>query len=146
MMATWIKQLVANYSIDGLRTDAFLPALFASSGVFAPDEVLTGVTEDIFRYEGMGLLQGTPNYLDWFPMMAAFYGGSIATARRNAQAASQRQSRAWPSPATPGRTYYRQTASQPCIRTRNSISRATEPSSIGSRCGRRGRLMIYRDA
>ncbi|KAK3693389.1 alpha-amylase-like protein [Podospora appendiculata] len=81
MMGSWIKELVANYSIDGLRidaakhvNDAFLSAFVNAAGVFALGEVLTG---------------GMPNYLEYFPLTAAFNGKSMAdlnSARVNASA------------------------------------------------------------
>jgi len=80
----WIKQLVANYSIDGLRIDAakhvndeFLPQFVEASGVFAWGEVLTGVTNDLCRYQTKGLLPGMPNYLEYYPLLQAFNGGSM---------------------------------------------------------------------
>ncbi|KAK1760241.1 glycoside hydrolase [Echria macrotheca] len=80
----WIKELVSNYSIDGLRIDAakhvndeFLPQFVNASGVFAFGEVLTGVTEDMCRYQSLGLLPGMPNYLDYYPLDVAFNGGSF---------------------------------------------------------------------
>ncbi|KAL2015289.1 hypothetical protein VTK56DRAFT_5914 [Thermocarpiscus australiensis] len=84
-MRSWIKGLVANYSIDGLRIDAakhvndeFLPAFVEASGVFAFGEVLSGVTEDMCRYQTLGLLPGMPNYLEYYPLNTAFNGGSLA--------------------------------------------------------------------
>ncbi|KAK3392779.1 glycoside hydrolase family 13 protein [Podospora didyma] len=84
MMRTWIKGLVANYSIDGIRidaakhvNDAFLPAFIGASGVFAFGEVLTGETEDMCRYQTRGLLTGMPNYLEYFPLNAVFNGHSM---------------------------------------------------------------------
>ncbi|KAL2131346.1 hypothetical protein VTI74DRAFT_5235 [Chaetomium olivicolor] len=80
----WVKELVANYSIDGLRIDAakhvndeFLPAFVKASGVFAFGEVLTGEPEDMCRYQTLGLLPGMPNYLDYYPLNEAFNGGSL---------------------------------------------------------------------
>ncbi|KAK0624881.1 alpha amylase [Bombardia bombarda] len=95
MMTSWIKGLVANYSIDGLRIDAakhvndeFLPTFVEASGVFALGEVLTGVTDDLCRYQTLDLLPGLPNYLEYFPLYAAFNGGSmdsLTAARADAQ-------------------------------------------------------------
>jgi len=80
----WVKGLVANYSIDGLRidaakhvNDAFLPTFVESSGVFAFGEVLTGVPQDMCRYQTLGLLPGMPNYLEYYPLNEAFNGGSL---------------------------------------------------------------------
>ncbi|ORY61499.1 glycoside hydrolase family 13 protein [Pseudomassariella vexata] len=95
MLGSWIKELVANYSIDGLRIDAakhvnddFLPTFVQNSGVFAFGEVLTGLVEDFCRYQTKGLLPGMPNYLHYYPLLAAFDGGSmndLATVRSQAQ-------------------------------------------------------------
>jgi len=83
-MGKWIKQLVSNYSIDGLRidaakhvNDAFLPTFVNASGVFAWGEILTGVTIDMCRYQEKKLLPGMPNYLEFYPLNSAFNGGSM---------------------------------------------------------------------
>lgn len=84
-LSKWVKGLVANYSIDGLRidaakhvNDAFLPQFVEASGVFAFGEVLTGVPKDMCRYQTLGLLPGMPNYLEYYPLNKAFNGGSLA--------------------------------------------------------------------
>lgn len=81
---SWVKGLVSNYSIDGLRIDAakhindeFLPKFAKAAGVFSIGEVLSGVTEDMCRYQTLSLLQGMPNYLEYYPLTAAFNGGSF---------------------------------------------------------------------
>lgn len=81
----WIKGLVSNYSIDGIRidaakhvNDAFLPTFVEASGVFAFGEVLTGVVNDMCRYQTLGLLPGMPNYLEYYPINRAFNGGSLS--------------------------------------------------------------------
>ncbi|KAK3329217.1 alpha-amylase-like protein [Apodospora peruviana] len=86
MMNTWIKELVSNYSIDGIRIDAakhvndeFLPSFVGASGVFAFGEVVTGITNDQCRYQNLGLLPGMPNYLEWFSLTAAFNGNGMDT-------------------------------------------------------------------
>ncbi|KAK3997731.1 glycoside hydrolase [Cladorrhinum sp. PSN332] len=83
-LSSWVKGLVSNYSIDGLRIDAakhvndeFLPAFVEASGVFAWGEVLTGVADDMCRYQNLGLLPGMPNYLEYYPLNEAFNGGSL---------------------------------------------------------------------
>ncbi|KAK3348615.1 glycoside hydrolase family 13 protein [Lasiosphaeria hispida] len=88
-MGKWIKSLVSNYSIDGLRIDAakhvndeFLPQFVEAAGVFAWGEVLTGETEDMCRYQLKGLLPGMPNYLNYYPLDLAFNGGSFADVDR----------------------------------------------------------------
>ncbi|KAL2270665.1 hypothetical protein VTJ83DRAFT_36 [Remersonia thermophila] len=80
----WVKELVANYSIDGLRIDAakhvndeFLAPFVKASGVFAWGEVLSGVQNDMCRYQTLGLLPGMPNYLEYFAMVRAFNGDSL---------------------------------------------------------------------
>lgn len=86
LFSKWIKELVSTYSIDGLRIDAakhvndeFLPKFVEAAGVFSFGEVLTGVTEDMCRYQNKtkNLLPGMPNYLDFYPLNAAFNGGSF---------------------------------------------------------------------
>jgi alpha-amylase len=86
---SWVKGLVANYSIDGIRIDAakhvndeFLPAFVEASGVFALGEVLTGVTQDMCRYQTLGLLPGMPNYLEYYPLLEAFNGGTFENVTR----------------------------------------------------------------
>lgn len=81
---SWVKGLVSNYSIDGLRIDAakhindeFLPKFAKAAGVFSIGEVLSGVTEDMCRYQTLNLLEGMPNYLEYYPLTAAFNGGSF---------------------------------------------------------------------
>lgn len=96
MMSAWIKELVSNYTIDGLRIDAakhvndeFLAPFVAASGVFAFGEVYTGVTDDMCRYQAKGFLPAMPNYLEYFPLQNVFNGHSmweLATARSNVQA------------------------------------------------------------
>ena len=83
-LSKWVGELVSNYSIDGLRidaakhvNDAFLPKFVEASGVFAIGEVLTGVTNDMCRYQTLGLLPGMPNYLEYYPLNEAFNGGSL---------------------------------------------------------------------
>ncbi|KAM7187725.1 glycoside hydrolase [Naviculisporaceae sp. PSN 640] len=82
----WVKELVANYSIDGLRIDAakhvndeFLGPFVEASGVFAFGEVLTGMPDDFCPYQNKNLLPGMPNYLDYYPLNEAFNGGGFET-------------------------------------------------------------------
>lgn len=65
MFSEWIKELVSNFTIDGVRIDAakhvnnaFLPAFVADSGVFALGEVLTGEVTDFCPYQTNGYLSG----------------------------------------------------------------------------------------
>lgn len=81
---TWIKELVSNYTIDGLRIDAakhvdnaFLPQFVSDSGVFALGEILTGEVPDFCPYQTNGLLPGMPNYLDYYKIITAFNGGDM---------------------------------------------------------------------
>lgn len=83
-MNKWIKQLVSNYSIDGLRIDAakhvndeFLPAFVEASGVFAFGEVMEGQPETMCRYQSLGLLPGLPNYLEFYQLDKSFNGHSL---------------------------------------------------------------------
>jgi alpha-amylase len=96
MFGTWIKSLMANYTFDGIRidaakhvNDAFLPTFVNASGVFAFGEVLTGVVTDMCRYQTGNLLQGMPNYLEYYPITEVFNGKSmtnLATMRQEARA------------------------------------------------------------
>lgn len=86
MFGTWIKELVANYSIDGLRIDAakhvndeFLSSFVEASGVFNLGEVLTGEVDDFCPYQTQGYLSGMPNYLEYYPIISVFNGGSMST-------------------------------------------------------------------
>ena len=81
---TWIQELVANYSIDGIRIDAakhvdddFLPTFVSNAGVFALGEVLTGEVTDFCPYQTDGLLPGMPNYLEYYQIISAFNGGEM---------------------------------------------------------------------
>ncbi|KAK0649054.1 glycoside hydrolase superfamily [Cercophora newfieldiana] len=83
-LGSWVEGLVSNYSIDGLRIDAakhvndeFLPKFVEAAGVFSIGEVLTGEIDDFCRYQTMDLLQGMPNYLEYYPLGVAFNGGSF---------------------------------------------------------------------
>lgn len=85
MFKTWIKELVSNYTIDGLRidaakhvNDAFLPTFVSESGVFALGEVLTGEVTDFCPYQSQGYLPGMPNYLDYYKIISSFNGGSMS--------------------------------------------------------------------
>lgn len=85
MFSTWIKELVSNYSIDGLRIDAakhvnndFLPKFVSSAGIFALGEVLTGEPEDFCPYQTQGYLPGMPNYLEYYKIIDAFNDGSMS--------------------------------------------------------------------
>ena len=84
MTGDWIKELVSNYSIDGLRIDAakhvsdnFLPLFIEAAGVFTFGEVYTGDTDAQCRYQQLGLVAGLPNYIEYFPMIQAFTVGNM---------------------------------------------------------------------
>ncbi|KAL2157250.1 hypothetical protein VTH06DRAFT_6290 [Thermothelomyces fergusii] len=84
-LGRWVKELVANYSIDGIRIDAakhvnddFLPGFVEASGVFALGEVFSGGAEDMCRYQNRGFLPGMPNYPEFYELTKAFNGGSMA--------------------------------------------------------------------
>lgn len=84
MFGEWIKELVSNYTIDGLRIDAakhvndeFLPQFVSDSGIFNLGEVLTGEVTDFCPYQTNGYLNGMPNYLDYYKIISSFNGGSM---------------------------------------------------------------------
>lgn len=74
---TWIAQLVANYSIDGLRLDsamqvnqAFWPGFIKASGVYAVGEVLDGNPNTLCAWQNY--MPGTLNYANYFWLTRAF--------------------------------------------------------------------------
>lgn len=82
MMHDWIKELVSNYSIDGLRIDAakhvnndFLHSFVENAGVFTFGEVYSGEIGDVCRYQDF--MDGLPNYLTYFPLIQAFTAGNM---------------------------------------------------------------------
>ena len=84
MINTWIKQLVSNYSIDGLRidaakhvNDAFLPPFVEAAGVFTFGEVYSGVVDNVCRYQTKDLVAGLPNFPIYFPLIKAFTAGDM---------------------------------------------------------------------
>ncbi|KAL3426885.1 alpha-amylase [Phlyctema vagabunda] len=79
---TWIKELIANYSIDGLRIDAakhvpdaFLASFVQNAEVFTFGEIYSGVLDDVCRYQEF--MDGLPNYLTYFPLIQAFTAGNM---------------------------------------------------------------------
>lgn len=82
MIQEWIKELVGNYSIDGLRIDAakhvnndYLVNFAEASGVFTMGEIYTRSTEAACKYEG--LVSGLFNYPLRYPMIDAFTAGDM---------------------------------------------------------------------
>lgn len=73
----WIKTLVGNYSVDGIRIDTvkhirkdFWPDFASSSGVYAIGEVLHNETNYVADYTRV--LDGVLDYPSWFPLVAGF--------------------------------------------------------------------------
>ena len=84
LTSAWITELVTNYSLDGLRIDAakhvddaFLPFVNTAAGVFTMGEVYSGAPGDMCRYQQSGLLQGLPDYIEYFPLIRAFTAGDM---------------------------------------------------------------------
>lgn len=84
MIGTWIRGLVANYSIDGLRIDAakhvndeFLPPFIEAAGVFTFGEIYSGVVENVCKYQRNGLMDAMPNFPIYFPLIRAFTNGEM---------------------------------------------------------------------
>ena len=91
---SWIKALVGNYTIDGIRIDTvkhirkdFWPAFASSSGVYTIGEVLhnetgyvAGYTREFFSYfpdtdndyPSSEVLDAVLDYPAWFPLVAGF--------------------------------------------------------------------------
>ncbi|KAF9650224.1 glycoside hydrolase family 13 protein [Thelephora ganbajun] len=73
----WIKTLVGNYSVDGIRIDTvkhirkdFWPNFASSSGVYTIGEVLHNETDYVAGYTHV--LDAVLDYPTWFPLVAGF--------------------------------------------------------------------------
>jgi len=73
----WIKMLVGNYSVDGIRIDTvkhirkdFWPDFASSSGVYTIGEVLHNDTSYVADYTRV--LDAVLDYPTWFPLVAGF--------------------------------------------------------------------------
>ncbi|ODH52442.1 hypothetical protein GX48_01505 [Paracoccidioides brasiliensis] len=82
MMEAWIKEFVANYSIDGIRIDAakhvgteYLKKVAKASGVFATGEVFESDVNIACSYQNY--IPSIPNYPVYFAMIKAFTAGNI---------------------------------------------------------------------
>lgn len=82
MIQDWIKELIGNYSIDGLRidatkhvNDAYLTKFSEASGVFTMGEVYSGETNAVCRYEEF--VSGLLNYPMYYPIIQAFTAGNM---------------------------------------------------------------------
>ncbi|KKY18231.1 hypothetical protein UCDDS831_g06022 [Diplodia seriata] len=78
---TWISQLVANYSIDGLRIDtakhvdkAFYPGFEDAAGVFSTGEVFDG--DPSYTCDYQNYLDSVLNYPIYYPLVRAFTSSS----------------------------------------------------------------------
>jgi alpha-amylase len=85
---TWIKQLVSNYSIDGLRLDSametnqgFWPNFVTASGVYAVGEVLDGNPNSLCAWQNY--MPGMLNYATYFWVINAFAKQSAMTVLSN---------------------------------------------------------------
>ena len=81
MSGDWIKSLVANYSIDGLRIDAakhvdeaFLPLFVQAAGVWAFGEVDSATAPEVCAYSN---LTGLESYSVYYSMIQAFTAGNM---------------------------------------------------------------------
>jgi len=77
----WIKTLVGNFSVDGIRIDTvkhvrkdFWPKFASSSGVYTIGEVLHNETDYVAGYTQV--LDGVLDYPTWFPLVAGFQTNS----------------------------------------------------------------------
>ncbi|KAK3672731.1 hypothetical protein LTR78_007317 [Recurvomyces mirabilis] len=96
MLGDWIKQIVGNWSVDGLRIDAgvnvqpdFFPDFIKSAGIFATAEVYHSNASVVAMYEDA--VGSTLNYPLYWPLTSAFQSdgkmGDLADAMNtNAQA------------------------------------------------------------
>lgn len=82
MVNTWIKGLISNYSIDGLRIDAakhvddaFLQSFVKAAEIFTFGEVFNQRVDLMCAY--IKFLDGMPNFGTYFPMIEAFAHGNM---------------------------------------------------------------------
>ena len=80
---SWIKELVSNYSIDGLRIDAakhvndtFLQSFVEAAGVFTFGEIYASDPWQVCRYQGE-LVDGLPDFPVYYPAVGAFTNESM---------------------------------------------------------------------
>lgn len=95
MLSDWITQLVANYSIDGLRLDGAKQAHYSmfqpfikAAGVYAMAEVDQGEADFVCNYQNM--TGGLENYPVFYTIQQAFSNNSIpalVTMKQNMQSA-----------------------------------------------------------
>ena len=90
MMNEWVVDLIAKYSIDGLRVDAakhvsddFLRSFAAAAGIFTIGEVYEGNPYKFCPYQD--LMPSMTNYPNYFPMIEAFSAGNISALTRATQ-------------------------------------------------------------
>ncbi|OAX80092.1 hypothetical protein ACJ72_05585 [Emergomyces africanus] len=83
MTETWLTQLIANFSIDGLRIDAakhsitpYLHNVASSSGLFSTGEVFEGDVNIACNYQN--IIDSIPNYPVYFGAIKAFTAGNIS--------------------------------------------------------------------
>lgn len=84
MLESWIKELVSNYSIDGLRLDAakhvtpsFLPNFYEAAGMFMTGEIVESSADIICNYQ-TNYITSVPNYPVYYAMLSAFTEGNIS--------------------------------------------------------------------
>ncbi|KAL4739291.1 glycoside hydrolase superfamily [Aspergillus similis] len=83
MIQVWVKGLVGNYSIDGLRVDAtkhmneaYLTSFSEAAGVFTMGEVYAENTDTVCKYEEV--VSGLLNYPLYGPIVQAFTAGNMS--------------------------------------------------------------------
>lgn len=84
MVNTWVKELVSNYSIDGLRIDAakhvsedYLKSFVQAAEVFTLGEVYTYDSGILCTYSKMADSMGLPNFAGYYPLIDAFSKGNM---------------------------------------------------------------------
>ncbi|KAL4820262.1 glycoside hydrolase superfamily [Aspergillus spinulosporus] len=92
IIQAWVKELVGNYSIDGLRVDAakhmneaYLTSFNEAAGVFTMGEVYTENIDAVCKYEE--IVSGLLNYPLYGPMVQAFTAGNMSGLAEKVQAA-----------------------------------------------------------
>ncbi|KAL2013069.1 hypothetical protein VTN00DRAFT_594 [Thermoascus crustaceus] len=82
ILEDWAKELIANYSVDGLRIDAakhvtpsFLPKFYDAAGLYVTGEVYEQKSSIICNYQ-KEYLPSVPNYPLYYAMNEAFTAGN----------------------------------------------------------------------
>lgn len=84
MANTWVKELISNYSIDGLRVDAakhvdneYLQSFVEAAEIFTLGEVYANDPGILCPYSQFSDSMGLPNFAVYYPLIDAFSKGNM---------------------------------------------------------------------